>query len=194
MREPVPEKGRRSDKDEVERAEDERLERMAVFMFKKEPSGLPSGAARHKNEFAERNSPFLVPGSSSGAVEVEVVIFSVNEIKSRANESLRKSPGPLSRCVRALFQFSSVRLFHTIMIAQQGTAWYNLNVDLQKRLQKEKDMKLNQKIEISVFGALVISAAIWALAVATSRLVDSFVSEGAESGDWSIDEKEYGTN
>ena len=80
------------------------------------------------------------------------------------------------------------------MIAQQGTAWYNLNVDLQKRLQKEKDMKLNQKIEISVFGALVISAAIWALAVATSRLVDSFVSEGAESGDWSIDEKEYGTN
>ena len=56
-------------------------------------------------------------------------------------------------------------------------------------------MKLNQKIEISVFGALVISAAIWALAVATSRLVDSFVSEGeTESGDWSIDEKEYGTN
>ena len=56
-------------------------------------------------------------------------------------------------------------------------------------------MKLNQKIEISVFGALVISAAIWALAVATSRLVDSFATEGeAESGDWSIDEKEYGTN
>ena len=60
---------------------------------------------------------------------------------------------------------------------------------------RRKTMKLNQKIEISVFGALVISAAIWALAVATSRLVDSFVSEGdTESGDWSIDEKEYGTN
>ena len=62
-------------------------------------------------------------------------------------------------------------------------------------LQKEKRMKLNRKIEISVFGALVISAAIWALAVATSRLVDSFVSEGdTGSGDWSIDEREYGTN
>lgn len=56
-------------------------------------------------------------------------------------------------------------------------------------------MKLNRKIEISVFGALVISAAIWTLAIATSKLVDSFVSEGdSESGDWSIDEKEYGTN
>ena len=56
-------------------------------------------------------------------------------------------------------------------------------------------MKLNTKIEISVLGALVISAAIWALAAATSRLVDSFVSEGdSEGGDWSIDEKEYGNN
>ena len=56
-------------------------------------------------------------------------------------------------------------------------------------------MKFNKKIEISVFGALVISAAIWALAVATSKLVDSFVSEGeAGSGDWSVDEKEYGNN
>ncbi len=56
-------------------------------------------------------------------------------------------------------------------------------------------MKPNTKIEISVFGALVISAAIWALAVATSRLVDSFVSEGESgSGDWSIDEREYGNN
>lgn len=56
-------------------------------------------------------------------------------------------------------------------------------------------MKLNRKIEISVFGALVISAAICALAVATSRLVDSFVFEKEpESGDWSIDEKEYSTN
>ena len=56
-------------------------------------------------------------------------------------------------------------------------------------------MKPNKKIEISVFGALVISAAIWALAVATSKLVDSFVSEGEPgSGDWSVDEKEYGNN
>ena len=56
-------------------------------------------------------------------------------------------------------------------------------------------MKPNTKIEISVFGALVISAAIWALAIATSKLVDSFVSEGeAGSGDWSVDEKEYGIN
>ena len=59
---------------------------------------------------------------------------------------------------------------------------------------RSKAMK-NKKIEISVFGALVISAAIWALAVATSRLVDSFVFEKEpESGDWSIDEKEYAAN
>lgn len=56
-------------------------------------------------------------------------------------------------------------------------------------------MKLNTRIEISLFGALAISAAIWALAVATARLVDSFVSEGESgSGDWSLDEKEYGLN
>ncbi len=56
-------------------------------------------------------------------------------------------------------------------------------------------MKPNTKIEISVFGALVISVAIWALAIATSKLVDSFVSEGESgSGDWSVDEKEYGIN
>jgi len=56
-------------------------------------------------------------------------------------------------------------------------------------------MKNKRTIEISVFGALAISAAIWALAIATSRLVDSFVSEGdSDNGDWSIDEREYGTN
>ena len=60
---------------------------------------------------------------------------------------------------------------------------------------KEYTMKPNTKIEISVFGALVIGAAIWALAIATSKLVDSFVSEGEPgSGDWSVDEKEYGIN
>ena len=64
-----------------------------------------------------------------------------------------------------------------------------------KETAKEKNMKPNTKIEISVFGALIISAAIWALAVATSKLVDSFVSEGESgSGDWSVDEKEYGNN
>ena len=64
-----------------------------------------------------------------------------------------------------------------------------------KETAKEKKMKPNTKIEISVFGALVISAAIWALAIATSKLVDSFVSEGEPgSGDWSVDEKEYGIN
>lgn len=56
-----------------------------------------------------------------------------------------------------------------------------------------KHKKNKTTIEISVFGALLISASIWALAVATSKLVDSFVSEGESgSGDWSIDEKEYG--
>ncbi len=56
-------------------------------------------------------------------------------------------------------------------------------------------MKPNTKIEISVLGALLISVAIAALAVATSRLVDSFVSEGESgSGDWSVDEREYGNN
>jgi hypothetical protein len=66
---------------------------------------------------------------------------------------------------------------------------------LQKATAKEKTMKPNKKIEISVFGALVISAAIWAPAIATSKLVDSFVSEGESgSGDWSVDEKEYGIN
>ncbi len=60
---------------------------------------------------------------------------------------------------------------------------------------KENSMKPNTKIEISVFGALVLSAAIWGLAIATSKLVDSFVSEGEPgSGDWSVDEKEYGNN
>lgn len=58
---------------------------------------------------------------------------------------------------------------------------------------KEKSMDHNKKIEISVFGALMISAAIWSLAIATSKLIDSFVSEGEPgSGDWSIDEREYG--
>jgi hypothetical protein len=66
---------------------------------------------------------------------------------------------------------------------------------LQKETAKENSMKPNTKIEISVFGALVISAAIWALAIATSKLVDSFVSEGEPgSGDWSLDEKEYNRN
>ena len=56
-------------------------------------------------------------------------------------------------------------------------------------------MKNKKNIEISVFGALIISAAIWSLAVATSKLVDSFVSEGESgSGDWSLDESEYGKN
>ena len=58
---------------------------------------------------------------------------------------------------------------------------------------KEKTMKHNTKIEISLLGAILITAAVSALAIATSRLVDSFVSEGEPgSGDWSIDEKEYG--
>lgn len=76
-------------------------------------------------------------------------------------------------------------------------AWFGIILMLTCRvgLQKENNMKYNQKIEISVFGALVISAAIWALAIATSRLVNSFVTEGEpESGDWSIDEKEYAAN
>ena len=56
-------------------------------------------------------------------------------------------------------------------------------------------MKHNTKIEISLLGAILITAAVSALAIATSRLVDSFVSEGEPgSGDWSIDEKEYGLN
>ena len=60
---------------------------------------------------------------------------------------------------------------------------------------KEKAMKQKKKIEMSVFGALLFSAAICMLSVATSKLIDSFVSEGEPgSGDWSIDEKEYGNN
>ena len=54
-------------------------------------------------------------------------------------------------------------------------------------------MKQKKKIEISLFGALLFSAAICTLSVATSKLIDSFVSEGEPgTGDWSIDEKEYG--
>lgn len=53
-------------------------------------------------------------------------------------------------------------------------------------------MKLNKKMEISMLGLILISASIATLAVATSKLIDSFVSEGEPgSGDWSIDEKEY---
>ena len=77
--------------------------------------------------------------------------------------------------------------------------WYNDLVNysgiavIQRCQNKEKNMDHNKKIEISVFGALMISAAIWSLAIATSKLIDSFVSEGEPgSGDWSIDEREYG--
>lgn len=63
---------------------------------------------------------------------------------------------------------------------------------MQKVTAREIAMKLDRKIEISLLGALLISASIAMLAVATSKLVDSFVSEGESgSGDWSIDEKEY---
>lgn len=56
-------------------------------------------------------------------------------------------------------------------------------------------MKQNIKIEISLLGALILAGAVAALAVATSKLVDSFVSSGEPgSGDWSLDEKEYGLN
>lgn len=56
-------------------------------------------------------------------------------------------------------------------------------------------MKMNTKIEISLVGAVLIAAAIAALAVATSKLVESFVSDGESgSGDWSIDEKEFSLN
>lgn len=52
--------------------------------------------------------------------------------------------------------------------------------------------KMNTSIEISLAGALLLAAAISALSIATSRLIDSFVSEGEPgSGDWSLDEKEY---
>ena len=52
--------------------------------------------------------------------------------------------------------------------------------------------KMNTSIEISLAGALLLAAAISAMSIATSRLIDSFVSEGEPgSGDWSLDEKEY---
>lgn len=54
-------------------------------------------------------------------------------------------------------------------------------------------MKQKKTIEISLLGALLFSAAICTLSVATSKLIDSFVSEGESgTGDWSVDEKEYG--
>ena len=71
--------------------------------------------------------------------------------------------------------------------------WYNNQMI--KRLCRKRSIYMdhNKKIEISVFGAVMISAAIWALAIATSKLIDSFVSEGEPgSGDWSLDEREYG--
>lgn len=53
-------------------------------------------------------------------------------------------------------------------------------------------MKLNTKIEISLIGIILLSAAVATLAVATSRLVNSIDSDGeAGSSDWSLDEKEY---
>ena len=56
-------------------------------------------------------------------------------------------------------------------------------------------MKHNVKIEISFVGAVLIAASIASLAIATSKLVESFVSDGESgSGDWSIDEKEYSIN
>ena len=51
-------------------------------------------------------------------------------------------------------------------------------------------MRSSKTIEISLAGAILVSAAIAFLAVATSRLVDSFVTDGESgSGDWSLDEK-----
>lgn len=54
-------------------------------------------------------------------------------------------------------------------------------------------MKQKKTIEISLLGVLIFSVGICMLSVATSKLIDSFVSEGEPgSGDWSVDEKEYG--
>ena len=53
-------------------------------------------------------------------------------------------------------------------------------------------MKLTTKLEISLLGLIVLTAGVAALAVATSRLVNSIESDGEPgSSDWSIDEKEF---
>lgn len=116
---PVPDNGRCAYEQKIERSENEGLKRVAVLMLKKESSCLTFGAARHKDELAERNGAFLIPGGSGGAFIVEMIFLPVSKIKRCADESLGKSPAPLRRCVRAFLQFSSVRLFHVFMIAHQ---------------------------------------------------------------------------
>lgn len=115
-RKPVPCEGRRAYKKQIERSEYERLERMSVLVLQKEAVGSAVLAARHENELAERDSGILVPQSGAGPVVIEVAVAAVGEVETKACESLRQSPCPLRRGVRALFQFSAVGLFHIPMI------------------------------------------------------------------------------
>ena len=57
-------------------------------------------------------------------------------------------------------------------------------------------MKKNKTtIEVSIFGAVLVAAAVAVLAVATDRLMASFRTDSDiyGRGVWSIDEKEYGS-
>ena len=85
---------------------------MAVFMFEEESSCVSSGSARYKYEFAERYSGILVPCGGFCASVIEVIIFTVRSIKSRSDQSLRQTPGPLSSGICMLFQFSAARFLH----------------------------------------------------------------------------------
>lgn len=81
-------------------------------MLEEEPSCVPTCPARHKDEFTKRYPCILVPCSSYCSSVFEVIIFTVRSIKSRSDQSLRQTPGPLSSGICMLFQFSAARFLH----------------------------------------------------------------------------------
>ena len=119
MREPVPEDGRSSDKDEVERPQNQRLERVTVLVIEQKIIHFAASAARHKNIPSERDSGVLIPYRGTRSVVVEVLVLSVRHEEGSPDHGLRQAPGPLRRCISASFQFSSVRHFHVFMIAHR---------------------------------------------------------------------------
>ena len=89
---------------------------MSVLVLQKEAVSSTVFAAGHENELAERDSGILVPQSGAGSVVIEVAVAAMGEVEPEPRKRLRQSPGPLCGCVRVLFQFSAVRLFHISMI------------------------------------------------------------------------------
>ena len=74
--------------------------------------------------------------------------------------------------------------------------WYNEWAELQLFTERNSDMELNRKIEISIAGLMLVAVSLSVLAVATDRLVKSITTYERMSGtgDYSIDETEFPAN